>query len=107
MKKRVIKLTESDIEKLVQRIIKEEDGDMNQQDSSQQDSSEEGDNPQDVKNFLDAMKKYFLDKYPRFAGKINTRKEKILLLAALGQELDVDLTQAQAAKSELKKLMEK
>ena len=105
MKKRIVRLTESDLEKLVQRIIKEEDEmDPN---APEQGGDEEGDNPQDVKNFLEAMKKFFLNKYPRFANKINTRKEKIMLLAALAEELEVDLTQIQAAKSEIKKMMEK
>ena len=30
MKKRIVKLTESDLERLVKRIIKEEDGEMSQ-----------------------------------------------------------------------------
>ena len=105
MKKRIVRLTESDLEKLVHRIIREEDEmDPN---APEQGGDEESDNPQDVKNFLEAMKKFFLNKYPRFANKINTRKEKIMLLAALAEELEVDLTQIQAAKSEIKKMMEK
>jgi len=106
MKKRIVRLTESDLERLVQRIIKEED-EMDPNAPEESGDNENEDNPQDVKNFLEAMKKFFLNKYPRFANKINTRKEKVLLLAALAQELEVDLTQAQAAKSELKKMMEK
>lgn len=102
MKKRVIRLTESDLEKLVQRIIKEEDEmDPN---APEEGGEENDDNPQDVKNFLEAMKKFFLNKYPRYASKINTRKEKALLLAALAEELQVDLSMLQMAKSELKKM---
>ena len=102
MKKRIVRLTESDLEKLVQRIIREEDEmDPN---APEQGGDEEDDNPQDVKNFLEAMKKFFLNKYPRFANKINTRKEKALLLAALAEELQVDLSMLQMAKSELKKM---
>lgn len=102
MKKRIVKLNESDLETLVKRIIKEEEMDPN--------SSEEGgegdknsDSPRDVKMFLDAMHKYFLDKYPRFADKINTPKEKALLLAALADELQVDPNMINRAKAELKK----
>lgn len=102
MKKRIVKLNESDLETLVKRIIKEEEMDPN--------SSEEGgkgdknsDSPRDVKMFLNAMNKYFMDKYPRFADKINTPKEKALLLAALADELQVDPNMINRAKAELKK----
>jgi len=100
MKKRIVKLNESDLETLVKRIIKEEEMDPN---SSEEGSSEDKDNPKDVEMFLDAMKKYFMDKYPRFANKINTRKEKAMLLAALAEELEVDTNMINIAKSELKK----
>jgi len=100
MKKRIVKLNESDLETLVKRIIKEEEMDPN---SSEEGSSEDKDNPKDVEMFLDAMKKYFMDKYPRFANKINTRKEKAMLLAALAEELEVDTNMINMAKSELKK----
>lgn len=98
MKKRIVKLNESDLELLVKKIIKEEEMDPN--------GSEEGsdeDNPRDVQMFLDAMKKYFMDKYPRFANKVNTRKEKAMLLAALAEELGVDTNMINMAKGELKK----
>ena len=111
MKKKIVRLTESDLEKLVQRIIKEEDemdqntpedgGEMDQ--NTPEDGGENEDNPQDVKNFLEAMKKYFMNKYPRFANKINTRNEKAMLLAALAQELGVDTNMINMAKGELKK----
>jgi hypothetical protein len=100
MKKRIVKLNESDLETLVKRIIKEEEMDPN---SSEEGSSEDKDNPKDVEMFLDAMKKYFMDRYPRFANKINTRKEKAMLLAALAEELEVDTNMINMAKSELKK----
>ena len=75
MKKRIVKLNESDLETLVKRIIKEEEMDPN---SSEEGSSEDKDNPKDVEMFLDGMKKYFMDRYPRFSNKINTRKEKAI-----------------------------
>jgi hypothetical protein len=99
MKNKVIRLTESDLEKLVKKIIKEaEEIDPNSQ------SEEPTDNPKDVKNFLDAMKKYFMEKYPKFASKIDTKKEKAMLLASLSNELQVDTNMINLAKSELKKL---
>jgi len=100
MKKKIVRLTESDLENLVKRIIKEED-EMDQ--NTPEDGGENEDNPQDVKNFLEAMKKYFMNKYPRFANKINTRKEKAMLLAALAEELGVDANMINMAKGELKK----
>lgn len=100
MKKRIVKLTESDLELLVKKIIREEEMDPN---ASEEGSDENEDNPKDVQMFLDAMKKYFMDKYPRFANKINTRKEKAMLLAALAEELGVDTNMINMAKGELKK----
>jgi hypothetical protein len=100
MKKRIVKLNESDLELLVKKIIREEEMDPN---SSEEGGEEEKDNPKDVEMFLDAMKKYFMDRYPRFANKINTRKEKAMLLAALAEELGVDTNLINMAKAELKK----
>jgi len=100
MKKRIVKLNESDLELLVKKIIREEEMDPN---SSEEGGEEEDDNPKDVKMFLEAMKKYFMDRYPRFANKINTRKEKAMLLAALAEELGVDTNMINMAKAELKK----
>jgi len=102
MKKRIVRLTESDLENLVKRIIKEEE-EMDPNAPEEGGESEEEDNPRDVQMFLDAMKKYFMNKYPRFANKINTRKEKAMLLAALAEELGVDASMINMAKSELKK----
>ena len=102
MKKRIVKLTESDLEKLVQRIIKEEGEEMA---SSEENTGDENqDNPKDVKEFLMAMKKYFMDKYPRFGKRINTRNEKVLVLAALAQQLGVDPNMIGQAKGKLKDL---
>jgi hypothetical protein len=103
MKNKVIRLTESDLEKLVKKIINEAE-EIDPNDSSNNQPEENQDNPQDVKLFLDAMKKYFMQKYPKFASRINTKKEKAMLLAALANELQVDSSMINLAKSELKKL---
>lgn len=73
--------------------------------SSEENTGDENqDNPKDVKEFLMAMKKYFMDKYPRFGKRINTRNEKVLVLAALAQQLGVDPNMISQAKGELKNL---
>lgn len=100
MKKRIVRLNESDLELLVSKIIREEEMEPS---SSEEGMEDKEDNPRDVQMFLDAMKKYFMDKYPRFANKINTRKEKAMLLAALAEELGVDTNMINMAKGELKK----
>ena len=96
MKKRIVRLTESDLERLVTRIIKE-------QELEAPADADKSDNPQDVDNFMEAMKKYFIEKYPRFSNKINTKNEKASVVAELAAMLGVDLAQMQRAKTIMKK----
>jgi hypothetical protein len=97
MKKRIVRLTESDLENLVKRIIKEE---------------EEGENSFDIKdvdNWMNSFKQYFLNKQ---AGKtatkrINTVPEKAGLVAAFMDFLQVDMAQITMAKKMLKQQQNK
>ena len=97
MKKRIVRLTESDLENLVKRIIKEE---------------EEGENSFDIKdvdNWMNSFKQYFLNKQ---AGKtatkrINTVPEKAGLVVAFMDFLQVDMAQITMAKKMLKQQQNK
>lgn len=81
MKKKVIRYTEQDIERLVKKIIKEDEDAENQ----------EEDNPQDVDRFLELADKYLFKRYSKYAEKINTNKEKATLIAALAQKWGIDV----------------
>jgi hypothetical protein len=95
--KKVIKLNESDVERLVKKIIREE---------------EEGENSFDIKdvdNWMNSFKQYFLNKQ---AGKtatkrINTVPEKAGLVAAFMDFLGVDTAQITKAKEMLKRQRDK
>jgi hypothetical protein len=92
MKKKVIRLTESDIERLVTKILKEE----GEENMSQ-------DNPKDVQKFLDLADKYLFQKYGKIAGKIDTPKEKAMLISALAKKWGVDTSDLAKVKSILQK----
>ena len=92
MKKRIVKLTESDLEKLVQRIIKEEN------------INEEGDasnfDIKDVDNWMEKFKQYFINKQVGQAAtrKINTVPEQAAIIAALMDFFKVTPAQISKAK---------
>jgi hypothetical protein len=96
--KKVIRLTESDIESLVNKIIKEEGEDM---ESPDQQDTENQDNPKDVERFLELADKYLFDKYGKYAEKINTIKEKAMLIAALAKKWGVEASELGRVKSVL------
>ena len=91
MKKRIVRLTESDLEKLVQRIIKEEEG-------------EDTIDIKDVQNFMAMLDQYFLNKAAgRTASKkINTSLERAGLIAAMIEKFEVDLALVNKARTMLK-----
>lgn len=89
MKNKVIRLTESDLEKLVKRIIKEE--------------GEEQMNPRDVEDFISLLNEKFLDKYPKFVARLNTKMERIAVIAELAKLMGVDPSDIQRAKSIIQK----
>jgi hypothetical protein len=91
--KKIIKLNESDVERLVKKIIREEGEDENSF------------NIKDVDNWMNSFKQYFLNKQ---AGKsvtkrINTVPEKAGLAAAFMDFLGVDTAQISKAKQILSK----
>lgn len=97
MKKRIVRLTESDLENLVKRIIKEEGED--------QGGSEETIDIKDVQNFMAMLDQYFLNKAAgRTASKkINTSLERAGLIAAMIEKFGVDLALVNKARTMLKK----
>jgi hypothetical protein len=94
--KKVIRLTESDIERLVTKILKEEDEENSQ-------GGESHDNPNDVQKFLDLADKYLFQKYGKIAGKIDTPKEKAMLISALAKKWGIDTSDLSRVKSVLTK----
>lgn len=89
MKNRVIRLTESDLEKLVKRIIKEE--------------GEEKMEERDVEDFINALKKLFLGKYPKLVERLNTKMERIAVIAELAKLMGVNPSEIQGAKAVIQK----
>jgi hypothetical protein len=81
-----IKLKESDIERLVNKIIKEEEDTSN-----------------DVAKFLELADKYLFQKFSNYAQKIDTNREKAQLIAALAEKWDVDTNELSRVKSVLSK----
>jgi hypothetical protein len=86
MRRKIIKLKESDIERLVTRIIKEEEG-------------ESDSNPMDVDKFLELADKYLFDRYSKYAEKIDTPVEKAKLIAALAQKWGISVDDLSRVKS--------
>jgi len=93
MKKRIVKLTESDLEKLVQRIIKEEES-----------QGEDTIDIKDVQNFMAMLDQYFLNKAAGKSAsrKINTTLERAGLIAAMIEKFGVDMTIVNKARTMLK-----
>jgi len=112
MKKRTIKLNESDLERLVERIMTEET-DSNTEDEflnmlvenviREEEGEEKNDDPQDVQRFLDLADKYLFNRYGKYAEKINTPQEKATLIAALAQKWGVDVNDLSRVKRYLTK----
>ena len=100
MKKRIVRLTESDLENLVKRIIKEEDEDQ----GDDQSGGEETIDIKDVQNFMAMLDQYFLNKAAgRTASKkINTSLERAGLIAAMIEKFGVDLALVNKARTMLK-----
>jgi len=110
MKKNVIKITESDLTRIVKRALKE---DSNNVESTEDDllkmlvenvikEEEEGtdmDNPKDVEKFLELADNYLFKKFGSFAEKINTTKEKAMLIASLAKKWGVDANELGKVKS--------
>ena len=94
--KKVIKLNESDVERLVKKIIREEGED--------QGGSEETIDIKDVQNFMAMLDQYFLNKAAgRTASKkINTSLERAGLIAAMIEKFGVDLALVNKARTMLK-----
>jgi hypothetical protein len=100
MEKRIVRLTESDLEKLVKRIIKE--GENN---PIMDTPKEEGTiDIKDVQNFMNMLDQYFLTKAPgKSASKrINNNLEKAGLIAAMMDKFGVDVNLVSKAKNILK-----
>lgn len=89
MKNRVVRLTESDLENLVKRIIKEE--------------GEEKMEQRDVEDFINALKKLFLGKYPKLVERLNTKMERIAVIAELAKLMGVNPSEIQGAKAVIQK----
>lgn len=88
---KIIKLKESDIERLVKKIIKEES------------TEETENNPMDVERFLDLADKYLFSRYSRYAEKIDTPVEKAKLIAALAEKWGIGVDELSRVKSVMNK----
>jgi hypothetical protein len=104
MKKRIVRLTESDLENLVKRIIKEEDEGQGGDQGGDQSGGEETIDIKDVQNFMAMLDQYFLNKA---AGKtaskrINTSLERAGLIAAMIEKFGVEMALVNKARTMLK-----
>ena len=89
---------------IVENVIREEDelgGDKST--DGDEVENEKTDNPRDVSKFLELADKYLFKKYPKYAEKINTTKEKAGLIAALAKKWGVDTAELAKVKSILSK----
>ena len=82
MKNRIIRLTESDVERLVKKIIKETE--------EEQEVPQGQDNPKDVEKFMELADQYLFNKYGAYAEKIDTTKEKAMIIASLAKKWGVE-----------------
>ena len=92
--KKVIKLTEADLEKLVQKIIREENG---QQGEEQTDEP----NPKDVENFMTAFNDKFIKKYPQYTKRISNKEERVMLAKAFADMLKITPSELNSAKTKM------
>ena len=92
--KKVIKLTEADLEKLVQKIIREENG---QQGEEQTDEP----NPKDVENFMAAFNDKFIKKYPQYTKRISNKEERVMLAKAFADMLKITPSELNSAKTKM------
>lgn len=101
MKNKVIKLNESDLEKLVQRIIKEGETVQPTEDGQQGEEQTDKPNPKDVEEFMLAFDKLFIQKFPKYSKKITNREERIMLVKSFADKLKVTPSELGSAKTKM------
>jgi hypothetical protein len=69
--------------------------------SSEPNIDDTQDNPKDVEKFLELADQYLFKKYSKYAEKINTTKEKAMLIAALAKKWGVEASELGRVKSVL------
>jgi hypothetical protein len=97
--KKVVKLNESDLERLVQRIIREE-GEESQQGQESEGQTDKP-NPKDVEEFMGAFKERFLKKFPQYSKKISNKEERIMLVKSFADMLGISPGELGSAKTKM------
>jgi hypothetical protein len=100
--KKVIKLTEADLEKLVQKIIREgkENGQPSQGGQQGEEQTNEP-NPKDVENFMAAFNEKFIKKYPQYTKRISNKEERVMLVKAFADMLNITPSELNSAKTKM------
>jgi hypothetical protein len=98
--KKVIKLTEADLEKLVQKIIREENGQPSQGGQQGEEQTDEP-NPKDVENFMAAFNDKFIKKYPQYTKRISNKEERVMLVKAFADMLKITPSELNSAKTKM------
>jgi hypothetical protein len=98
--KKVIKLTEADLEKLVQKIIREENGQPSQGGQQGEEQTDEP-NPKDVENFMTAFNDKFIKKYPQYTKRISNKEERVMLAKAFADMLKITPSELNSAKTKM------
>lgn len=101
MKNKIVRLTESDLEKLVQRIIKEGENSQPTEDGQQGEEQTDKPNPKDVEEFMVAFDKLFIQKFPKYSKKINNREERIMLVKSFSDMLKIAPSELGSAKTKM------
>lgn len=109
--KKVIKLTEADLERLVKKIIREGEGKQPTQDGQQGEQPSQGGqqgeeqtdkpNPKDVEEFMSGFDKLFIQKFPKYPKKISNREERIMLVKAFADKLGITPSELGSAKTKM------
>ena len=101
--KKVIRLNEADLERLVKKIIREGEGEGEQptQDGQQGEEQTDKPNPKDVEEFMSAFDKLFIQKFSKYAKKISNREERIMLVKAFADKLGITPSELGSAKTKM------
>ena len=103
--KKVIRLNEADLERLVKKIIREGEGEgegeQPTQDGQQGEEQTDKPNPKDVEEFMSAFDKLFIQKFPKYPKKISNREERIMLVKAFADKLGITPSELGSAKTKM------
>lgn len=99
--KKVIRLNEADLERLVKKIIREGEGEQPTQDGQQGEEQTDKPNPKDVEDFMSGFDKLFIQKFPKYAKKISNREERIMLVKSFADMLKITSSELGSAKTKM------